>query len=481
VGLNSGWVLIRLAIFFPILTLLFLSQRFWHRGAWRLTARIQDSNLRRVLRGAWVAAIIAVILAALDGMRLSYGHIIPRGSMITALAGLWFASALFAYVAVKTVHAFEWLWVRGRKLRGDALHRYTPQNNPRRLRVPAGSRSPQPGLVSAAHPAPSSRRERLENPSRRYFFQTATGVAGALPFLGALYGFAAERLHYVIHEVPVPIANLPPALEGLRIAQLSDIHMSGYMTPDQVRRAVDMANDLAPDLAVITGDFITGAGDSLADCVAEIARLRATLGTWGCNGNHEIYAGFEDLAQELFDRAGMRLLRQENAQLIWRGAPFNLIGVDYQRQRTVQGRPFPMLQNIHPRVRRDVPNILLSHNPNAFPRAAELGIELTLAGHTHGGQVQVEILDHSFSPARFITTFTAGLYHHPLGTQSPRPNLAQALAPASAPSSLTASLATTNPQPAVSALYVNRGLGTVGAPIRIGVPPEITLLILKRA
>ncbi|HXN22263.1 MAG TPA: metallophosphoesterase [Candidatus Dormibacteraeota bacterium] len=459
VGLNWGWgwVLIRLAIFFPILSLLFLSQRFWYRGAWRLTARIENSHLRRALRGVCVAAIIAVIVAAFDGMQDNHGHIIPRGSMITALAGLWFASALFAYIAVKTVHSFEWLWLQGKKLRSSA----EPAPRPAKTPWQHGE------LVSPPQVTQPSNREFLENPSRRYFFQTATAVAGALPFLGALYGFAAERLHYVIHEVQVPIANLPPALEGLRIAQISDIHMSGYMTREQVRRAVDMVNELAPDLAVVTGDFITGAGDSLVDCVAEITRIRAQLGTWGCNGNHEIYAGFEDLAQELFARSGMRLLREENAQLNWRGAAFNIIGVDYQRQRTAEGQPFRMLQNVQPLVRRDMPNILLSHNPNAFPRAAQIGIELTLAGHTHGGQVQVEILDHSFSPARFITDFTAGLYHRPL-------------AKTSSPSSLGAS-SVSHPRPAAAALYVNRGLGTVGAPIRIGVPPEITLLILKRA
>lgn len=429
---------------------------FWYRGIWRLTARIQNSNLRGVLRGVWVAAMISVIVSAIDSMQVSYGHIIPRGSMVTAAAGLWFASALFAYMAVKIVRSFEWLWVQGKKLR----------NAQRRANSASTSALQDRELLSP----PSKRRfhqELLENPSRRYFFQTATTVAGALPFLGALYGFAAERLHYVVHEVPVPIANLPSALEGLRIAQISDIHMSGYMTREQVRRAVDMVNELAPDLAVVTGDFITGAGDSLEDCVAEIARIRAALGTLGCNGNHEIYAGFEDLAQQLFARSGMRLLREENVQLVWRGTAFNVIGVDYQRQRTAQGRPFPMLQNVQSLVRNDVPNILLSHNPNAFPRAAQMGIELTLAGHTHGGQVQVEILDHSFTPARFITDFTAGLYHRPFDKTSVSANM-------TAPHISYAG-------PAKAALYVNRGLGTVGAPIRIGVPPEITLLTLKRA
>ena len=161
------------------------------------------------------------------------------------------------------------------------------------------------------------------------------------------------------------------------------------MPVGQVRRAVGLANELKGDLTVVTGDFVTGRWDPLEDCIAELSRLRAPLGVWGCNGNHEIYAGVEERAAELFHQFGMKLLRQENAELRWQGSAFNLIGVDYQRQRDPDGNRAPMLLGLEPLVRRDVPNILLSHNPNSFRRAAELGIELSLAGHTHGGQVRV--------------------------------------------------------------------------------------------
>jgi predicted MPP superfamily phosphohydrolase len=121
-----------------------------------------------------------------------------------------------------------------------------------------------------------------------------------------------------------------------------------------------------------------------------------------------------------------------------------------------------MLQEIEHLVRRDMPNVLLSHNPNSFHRAADLGIELSLAGHTHGGQIKFEIVDHSVSPARLITPFVAGHYTLPMTNgRSPM-----------APSGHGARKA---------ALYVNRGLGTFGFPVRIGVPPEITLLTLRRA
>jgi hypothetical protein len=116
-----------------------------------------------------------------------------------------------------------------------------------------------------------------------------------------------------------------------------------------------------------------------------------------------------------------------------------------------------------------MPNILLSHNPNSFPRAAELGMDLTLAGHTHGGQVRVEILDHGFSPAEFFTPYVAGLYRRPLGAPSSASD-AELLASASRRGSSPNAL-----------IYVNRGLGTIAAPVRLGVPPEITLHTLRRA
>jgi len=153
----------------------------------------------------------------------------------------------------------------------------------------------------------------------------------------------------------------------------------------------------------------------------------------------------------------MKLLRRENAALRWHGSAFNLIGVDYQREHNADG----MLAGVEPLIRRDMPNILLSHNPNSFPRAAELGIELSLAGHTHGGQVRVEILDHRWTPAQFLTPYVAGHYMRPRFAPEYLSDAESLSQFADIPS---------------SHIYVNRGLGTIGAPVRLGVPPEITLL-----
>jgi predicted MPP superfamily phosphohydrolase len=384
----------------------------------------------------YVIGLLLIIVSLVDSLRNGHGSIIPRGTFLNVLAGLWFFSALFAYLAVKCVHGLDRVW------------RFFKARN-------------QPAAAPGAEELPL-------DPGRRYFFKTATAAAGAAPFLGVMYGFAAERLNYQVLRVDIPISNLPAALDGMTIVQLSDIHMSGYMPRAQVRRAVDMANDLGANLAVVTGDFITGAGDPLEECVEEIRRLSAPLGIYGCNGNHEIYADAEDRAQDLFTQQGMKLLRHENALLTFNGTQLNLIGVDYQRERAPGGRKVSALTGIESLIRKDLPNILLSHNPNSFNRAAELGIELSLAGHTHGGQIQVEILDHRLSPARFITDYVAGLYMRPLFTPA-KTVASQAFLHAAAL------------QGPHSAIYVNRGLGTVGAPVRLGVPPEISLLTLRRS
>ena len=441
--MNLAWILLRAGVACLVLAIVFLSQRFWYRALWRVTSNWGRIWLRWGVRLLYIAGLLLVILAVADNLRMDRGRIVPDHSGIAAFAGLWFLSALAAYFCVKVVHSIEWVWHRWHK--------------------------PVPAQTNKLSARPALREDHVPDPSRRTFFRTASVVAGAAPFLGVMYGYAAERLRYEVRRVEIPLTSLPPELDGMEIVQISDIHLSSYMSRGSVRRAVDMANDVGADLAVVTGDLVTGVHDSVYDCVDEVRRLHAPLGVYGCNGNHEIYARAEDLAERLYQQAGMKMLRRENAIINYRGAQLNLIGVDYQRERMPSGRKVQMLANVAPLIRRDMPNILLSHNPNSFNRAAELGIELTLAGHTHGGQVQVEILDVSLSPARFITDYIAGLYHRPLLMPDQPKRLGE-----------TIKLMPNAPK-GLAALYVNRGLGTVGAPVRLGAPPEITHIVLRSA
>jgi predicted MPP superfamily phosphohydrolase len=400
---------------------------------WSWIGSLSNANWRFGLHAGLIALAATLLATLLDPLlghgvsRLSLGSL-SLGKSLTTFARLWLVASFFGFLAIESVAAIEWVTNAAVRLRPGAA---------------AGDFSP----------------------ARRTFFRYAAVLAGGFPFLAATYGFAAGRLRYTIERVDVPIANLPSELDGLRIAQLSDIHIGDYMPPHEIARAVDMANSLQPDISFVTGDFVSGEGDPLDTCITELSRLRAPLGVWGCNGNHEIYAGVEDEAERLFREKGMRLLRARSEVIEHNGGRFNLLGVDYQRDHMTSGeRIGPMLQEVEHLIRRDMPNILLSHNPNSFHRAAELGIELSLAGHTHGGQIKFEIVDHSVSPARLISPFVAGLYRLPMSIPMNGHNANGS-----------------NSGSRRAALYVNRGLGTFGFPVRIGVPPEITLLTLRRA
>jgi hypothetical protein len=410
-----------------ILALTPLAQPFWFIQAWRVIDAVTWPVAHSLLRGLWMAAALIVLATALD---LLLGQLILRrvfGPWGRAVARLWLIASCLGFLAVVAVGSMEW------------------------LSRPAMTMLSAPQAVWI-------------NPVRRTAFRYATYLAGGLPLLAAVYGATAGRLRYRIVTVEVPITTLPSSLDGLRIVHLSDLHIGDFVSRAAIRRAVDLANTAQPDLVVLTGDLITSARDPLEDCIEELSRLQAPLGVWGCHGNHERSAGVEARAQALFAQYGMHLLRQQCVELSWRGGRFNLIGVDDQRAHIRTGERSVILGDIEALVRPDIPNILLSHNPDTFPRAAAMGIALSLAGHTHGGQLRLALGGRQWSPASFITPFVAGLYRLPFGPEGP----------------VTGHAGTSYPRPSAF-LYVNRGLGTFALPVRLGVPPEITVLTLRAA
>jgi uncharacterized protein len=282
------------------------------------------------------------------------------------------------------------------------------------------------------------------DPGRRKLVSTAGNLAVAAPFLAAGFGGVIERTNFRVREVDVPVSNLPPDLRGLRILQLSDIHMGPFLTERDLERVIDESLNLRPHLAVITGDLITMMGDPLDACLRQIARLRADAGILGCLGNHETLARVEAYTAVEGGRLGIDFLRERARALKFGAATLNVAGVDYE---SISNRK-NYLTGVERLTAPGAVNVLLSHNPDVFPASARKGFDVTLAGHTHGGQVTVEILNQTMNVARFITPFVSGYYR-----------LAQ-------------------PSGSAASLYVTRGIGTIGLPIRIGAPPEITLLRL---
>ena len=287
--------------------------------------------------------------------------------------------------------------------------------------------------IRAIKPTPS----KATNNARRRFLRVAAGVAYATPVAVACAAFI-QRTDLRIREVGIPISGLPKDLDGLRLVQLSDIHLGEFLNRRELARAVDAANELRADIMLVTGDLISYDGDPLEECLAELMRLRSGAGTYGCLGNHETYAHAEDKVTQWGARVGMRFLRQQNLALKFGDAKLNLAGVDYQPFRE------PYLAGAESLVDPGAFNILLSHNPDVFPVARRKGFSVTISGHTHGGQVNVEILNSRINPARFFTPYTSGLYEEDN-----------------------------------AALFVTRGIGTIGVPARLGAPPEVALIRLK--
>jgi uncharacterized protein len=277
------------------------------------------------------------------------------------------------------------------------------------------------------------------DPGRRALLRSAGMAAMASPFVTAGFGVFIQRTDIRLREVDLQVPGLPHDLDGLRIAQLSDMHVGPFLSPAQLSQAVDMANETKPHLTVVTGDLITTGGDPLDACLSQLARLRAEAGLFGCMGNHEIYANSLDYTERKGAQLGLRFLRSSSQTLRFGEARLNLGGVDYQQMR------MPYLVNAGRLLSREegTLNLLLTHNPDVFPVAARQGWDVVLAGHTHGGQVSVEILHQHLNVARFFTPYTYGSYSQ-----------------------------------GRSSIYVTRGIGTVGVPARIGAPPEIALIKL---
>jgi len=283
---------------------------------------------------------------------------------------------------------------------------------------------------------------------RRFLEQTATAFCAA-PFVAGAYGLFYGRLNLEVTHQRIRLARLPKAFEGFRIVQLSDLHVSAFMAADEIRRYAAIANGLKPDLVALTGDFMTWDASVQGAVVDALLGLKAPFGVFGCLGNHEWLTETEDSITRLFSAQGTRILRGQRVAIESAGSKLNLLGVDYQslagRMEAPGHEAKEYLFGVERLLIPNTVNILLSHNPNTFDRATQLGIDLSLSGHTHGGQVAVEFKHCSLAAARLLTPYIRGWF-----------------------------------QKGDAQLYVNRGIGTITFPMRIGARPEITVFELER-
>lgn len=267
------------------------------------------------------------------------------------------------------------------------------------------------------------------------------GVALAAGGVAVAAGARTALGEHEIRTVEVPIRGLHPDLDGFAIAQITDVHVGLTIDRDFTRTLVDRVNAVGADLIAVTGDLVDGTVDDLRADVAPFADLRAREGVYYVTGNHEYYAGVEPWIAEVA-RLGMRQLRNQHV-VIRRGAgAFTLAGVDDHTAGRFGKAHGPRYDDALAGRDPALPVVLLAHQPRQIVHAIRHGVALQLSGHTHGGQVW---------PWHYIVGLqqggrVAGLYHE-RGTT----------------------------------LYVCRGAGYWGPPVRLGAPPEIGRIVLRSA
>lgn len=312
-----------------------------------------------------------------------------------AVVGAWAAGA-----------ACVVLWRVGRELDVDVVARVAATAGGAVLvsSVALFLTSPLWGTLGAA-----LRRRPPVDEARRAFL---TRVVGAVPVAAATsgpLGAAAASAAAIVREVDAKSARIPRALDGLKILQLTDVHLGAFIDVDHVRRAVEAARPHAPDLVVLTGDVADDL-ELLPPALDAVKSLAPRLGTYACIGNHEIYRG-RAAAERAFAAAGVPLLCDDGVVLEHGGAKLWLCGADDPASLGREHRPF--LEQTVTRALSACPDdvtcrVLLSHRPEGFEAAARRGATLTLSGHTHGAQMA--LFGRSLLEALLPENYLLGVY-----------------------------------------------------------------------
>lgn len=295
--------------------------------------------------------------------------------------------------------------------------------------------------------------------SRLKFISQVAVTFTVIPAVGFIYGMVRGAYKYRIHNVKIPSPNLPDAFDGFKIVQLSDIHTGSFLSGDPLNKAFDIVMQQKADLILFTGDLVNNVADETAGHEATFKRLKAEHGVYSVLGNHDYgdYVEWESPQQKrdnleklktLQASFGWKVLMNEHVAIEKNGQQIGLIGIENWGG-SLRFPRYGKLDQAYKGAENFPFKILMSHDPSHWAKQVrpEYGnIDLTLSGHTHGMQLGIEIPGIKWSPAKWIYKEWAGLYKE--GKQF---------------------------------LYVNRGLGFLGYPGRLGIWPEITVITLTKA
>jgi predicted MPP superfamily phosphohydrolase len=295
--------------------------------------------------------------------------------------------------------------------------------------------------------------------SRAKFLSTTGVIAGGIPLIMLTKGIFKGAYDYKIHRVPLYLKNLPLAFEGLKVAQLSDIHTGSLLDKDSVHKGIQMLNNERADVVFFTGDLVNSRTDEAYELMDHFSQVKAPMGVFSIFGNHD-YGDYttwpSDKAKEknladlvvVHKDLGWHLMRNDHVMLEKGSERIALIGVENWGDRG-RFQKFGDLDMAMDKMPDAKVKLLLSHDPSHFDAVVSQqykDIGATFSGHTHGFQFGIENPFIKWSPSQYIYPHWAGLYRE--GEQQ---------------------------------LYVNRGYGFLGYPGRVGILPEITIFELRRA
>jgi predicted MPP superfamily phosphohydrolase len=286
--------------------------------------------------------------------------------------------------------------------------------------------------------------------SRRKFVRYATMGISAYAFGGAAYGMIRHDSYQVDYK-DIKIDNLPEELKGTTITLISDVHAGQYMNEKDIHEYTDVINNLGSDIICIPGDFINFEVRDVHMLTNAFRELKAKHGIYGSLGNHDFFQNVDYVAKAIVNESPIQLLRNEHRKISINGKDLYMIGVDDTRGAGAHMEAvikyYEDAENKLLASEGDAagkPKILLCHKPYGFDALAKKDIDLVLAGHTHGGQVvPLKFGTFNMSFAATVSKYIEGLYR--IGKSN---------------------------------MYVSRGIGCVGLPIRINCPPEVTKITL---